>query len=136
MDCIFCKIMAGQIPCFKIYEDENVISFLDIYPANPGHALVVTKAHYQNVAETPAEIFNAMAAVGKKLAPLIIAALGMEGFNLFLNDGRSAGQLIEHVHMHIIPRKMGDNLQIHLPQKSYPPGEAEKVQAKILSRKG
>ncbi len=131
MDCIFCKIIAGQIPSFTLYENEIVICFLDVFPANPGHTLIVPKAHYKNVAETPEQVLQGIISAAKYLSPIVVKAVGMEGFNLFLNDGRSAGQLVEHVHLHVLPRQQGDNLRVHPPQKSYPQGEAEKIQAKI-----
>ncbi len=133
MDCIFCKIIKGEIPSYTLYEDDEIIAFLDAFPANPGHTLVLPKAHYKDLSQLPENLLAAAMKVAKRLAPAITQALGAEGVNLFLNNGRAAGQIIDHVHLHILPRSSGDGLQIHFPQKPYPAGEAEKVKQQILS---
>lgn len=131
-DCIFCKIIAGKIPCAKIYENDSLIAFLDIAPLNPGHTLIVPKKHFERISETPESIlFEIMKAV-KKIAPAILRAVSADAFNLGLNDGKIAGQLVPHVHMHIMPRLESDGFK-HWQGKKYADGEAEKVAGRIKS---
>ncbi len=132
MDCIFCKIINGDIPGYKLYEDEDVVAFLDAYPAGPGHTLVLPKTHYKDLNAVPEELLKETISAAKHLAPAITKALGAEGCNLFLNNGRAAGQLIDHIHLHILPRYTEDGLKIHLPQKTYSEGEAEMIRQKIV----
>ena len=106
--CIFCKIVNGEIPCSKVYEDEKILAFLDIKPLNPGHTLVIVKNHYANIEETPAEEFLALASAAKKLGQLLKDKLGIEGYNLSMNNDPAAGQDIAHIHFHLIPRHRGD----------------------------
>lgn len=107
-DCIFCKIIAGDIPAIKIHEDETCIAFLDIHPVNPGHALIVPREHHMNFLETPRELVAAIMELGQKLAPAILKAVGSDSFNFSTNNGRAAGQLIAHTHFHLIPRFPAD----------------------------
>ncbi|MBI2099128.1 HIT family protein [Candidatus Uhrbacteria bacterium] len=107
-DCLFCKIIAGEIPAHKVYEDDKVFAFLDIHPVNPGHALVIAKNHAGNLEESKTEDVCAIMAVIHKLAPKILKAVGAEAFNLGLNNGRDAGQIVPHLHFHIMPRFPGD----------------------------
>ncbi|MCE5242513.1 MAG: HIT family protein [Syntrophobacteraceae bacterium] len=130
-DCIFCKIIKGEIPCARIYEDDTVLSFLDIGPINPGHALVVPKAHYATLLDAPDDILQACVAVSRKIARSIIKSVGADGLNLLQNNYRAAGQLVDHVHFHLIPRHKGDGFMTGWPAKSYPPGELDKVLGKI-----
>ena len=114
MDCIFCKIIEGELPCYKVYEDKRVIAFLDINPINKGHVLVVPKEHYNNLLDTPKDLLKDLTMVVQKLTPDILEAIGAKDFNLGLNNGRAAGQIVDHVHFHVIPRFVGDNLR-HWP---------------------
>lgn len=114
MDCIFCKIIAKEIPASILYEDENFLAFLDIEPNTHGHTLVIPKKHAVNFTVLgQAELSSLMQAV-HKIAPQLVNILEADGYNLALNNGAAAGQLIEHVHWHIIPRWTNDNL-IHWP---------------------
>lgn len=103
-DCIFCKIIAGEIPSHKIHEDDTLLAFLDIHPVNPGHTLIITKAHHANFLETPKELVSAITELGQRLAPAILKTVGADAFNFSTNNGRAAGQLIGHTHFHLIPR--------------------------------
>ena len=107
-DCIFCKIIMGFIPSHKLYEDDDVLAFLDIHPVNAGHALIIPKAHHENFATTPLEVVDKLVAVSQRLAPGILKAVGSDAFNLSTNNGRAAGQIIGHVHFHLIPRFPAD----------------------------
>ena len=131
-DCIFCKIINGQISCSRIYEDKDVLAFLDIAPVSKGHALVVPKQHCKNFIETPHDIICKCVDVIKKIAPAITLATGSEGFNVGVNNGRAAGQVVFHTHFHIIPRITNDGL-INWTHSSYTAGEMEKVQKLIIS---
>lgn len=107
-DCIFCKIINKEIPSYKVYEDENILAFLDINPVNPGHTLVIPKAHYPDMLNMPYETLAQVMGVARKIAPGVLKAVGAEGFNLGLNNGAAAGQIIFHTHFHIMPRFSAD----------------------------
>ena len=128
--CIFCKIVAGEIPSYKIYEDEQVLAFLDIAPVNPGHTLVVPKKHYANLEEAPEEVLCALMKAIKKIGVQMKSGLGVAGYNIMENNDQVAGQIIPHLHFHIIPRKSGDGLELW-PQGKYAEGEAEKTVEKL-----
>jgi len=130
-ECIFCKIIKGEIPASKVFEDEHVLAFLDIGPVSEGHCLVVPKDHYKRLDDCPEEV--AVAVVGKigLIAKAILAATDAQGYNLLSNNGRCAGQLVEHVHFHIIPRRPGDGVFTPWPSKEYPPGRAAELTEKI-----
>jgi len=134
MDCIFCKIVAGQIPCEKIYEDESVLAFLDIGPVSQGHTLVIPKKHYEKVHECPPEIVTAVASVLPKVAGAVFGSMAAEGYNVLCNNGRASGQLVDHLHFHIIPRMTGDGVFSKWPASKYPPGTAGKIAEKIRAK--
>lgn len=115
-DCIFCKIIAREIPSTIFYEDETVVAFLDAFPAVEGHSLVVPKRHTESFRESPTEV-RQIAEVLPRLASVVVAAIGAEGVNILCNDGPAAGQIIPHIHFHIVPRKLNDGLKIHAPQQ-------------------
>ncbi len=110
MDCIFCKIIKNEIPCYKIYEDENTLAFLDIQPITKGHTLIIPKKHYNTFAETPADLLSQMMPIIQKIGIAVQKATQADGFNFGLNNGSAAGQIIMHTHFHIIPRYDNDNL--------------------------
>ena len=103
-DCIFCKIIKGEIPSQKLYEDAQTYAFLDITPVNPGHALVVPKNHSVNILDAENKDICAITETVAKIAPKIIKAVGAGAFNLAVNNGSAAGQVVPHLHFHIIPR--------------------------------
>lgn len=106
-DCVFCAIAEGEIPCFKVYEDDLVLAYLDINPFSEGHTLVIPKTHYTGLLDTPEEVLQGIIARVKKIAAHIKATLPCDGFNVLQNNGLAAGQTVPHVHFHIIPR-VGD----------------------------
>ena len=130
MDCIFCKIIAAEIPSHKVYEDEDVLAFLDIAPVNPGHTLVVPKRHYANFEDTPEEELCKLIKIIKKVGKALKAGLGVEGYNVMENNDPIAGRLIPHIHFHVIPRRQEDNLHLW-PQAKYNEGEAVEVLNKL-----
>lgn len=129
-DCIFCKIVAGDIPSTKVYEDDTTLAFLDIRPVNHGHTLVIPKAHYRNILDIPEDVFLDVARTIKKVAPAVKIGAGAEGVNVSSSHEPAAGQEVFHLHFHIIPRFAGDGLR-HWPQGSYSEGEADTISEKI-----
>jgi histidine triad (HIT) family protein len=107
-DCVFCKIVTGEIPSQKIYENEHCVAFLDIHPINRGHALVIPKGHHANIYETPQETFAEVMRTVQFLAPKVKEAVGAQGINIGINNDAAAGQLVYHLHVHIIPRWSDD----------------------------
>jgi len=112
-DCIFCKIVAGNIPCFKLYEDDETLAFMDINPANEGHALAIIKAHHENLYESPPDLVAACALTAQRVARAVQAALAPEGLNLAQANGPAAAQSVPHFHIHILPRRMNDELRLN-----------------------
>lgn len=109
-DCIFCAIAEGEIPSFKIYEDDMCLAYLDINPFSTGHTLVIPKAHHEGLLDTPDELLSELIARVKKVAGHIKTALPCDGFNILQNNGEAAGQTVKHIHFHIVPRTAGDAL--------------------------
>jgi len=114
-DCLFCRIIRGEIPSSKIYEDEYVYAFLDIAPSFIGHTLVVPKNHYKNILDIDAGEAGHIFAAIQKIAPAIIKVTGAEGFHVLQNNNEAAGQTVFHTHFHIIPRKTGDGMTLWTP---------------------
>lgn len=112
-DCIFCKIIKGEIPSFTVYEDETFKVILDRFPAAPGHVLIIPKAHYSDMFELPEEVATKVYPLAKKMATRIKEVMGAEGINIIQNNGEVAGQSVHHFHLHIIPRKMGDDIVLN-----------------------
>lgn len=104
VDCIFCKIIAGEIPSNTIYEDEEFKVILDIAPAAKGHALILPKVHYANLYDIDEEVVGRAMKLAKRLAIKMTDVLGCEGFNLLQNNNETAGQTVYHFHLHLIPR--------------------------------
>ena len=103
-NCVFCAIAVGEIPSFKVYEDDLVLAYLDINPFTKGHTLVIPKAHSANLLETDEATLAAVIARVKKVAAHLKAALPCDGFNILQNNGEAAGQTVMHLHFHIVPR--------------------------------
>ncbi|MBI3027496.1 HIT family protein [Candidatus Woesearchaeota archaeon] len=130
-DCVFCKIIGGKIPSAKIYEDEKVISFLDIMPANKGHCLVVPKIHAQTLVEMGDEDLSAAIKATKKVARALSLSFGNGSFNIVMNNGKEAGQLVNHAHIHLIPRFQKDRLRIKWSHLKYEGDEIKDYAEKI-----
>jgi len=133
-NCIFCKIVKGELPCHKVYEDDKVLAFLDVAPVNPGHTLVVSKEHYANLEEIPEESLSELIKIVKMIGSSIKENLGYAGYNLIENNDPIAGQIIPHIHFHLIPRRVKDGLELW-PQKRYQEGEAENVAKRLRGGK-
>ena len=106
-NCVFCAIAAGEIPSFKVYEDDLVLAYLDINPFSRGHVLVIPKEHTEGLLDTSDETLAAVVARVKKVAAHIKEALPCDGFNILQNNGPAAGQSVFHLHFHIVPRREG-----------------------------
>ncbi len=130
-DCLFCKMVAGQIPVAKIYEDEVVLAFLDIGPISDGHTLVIPKQHFEKLHDCPSELFGSFSSRIGKVAEAVTTAMDAEGYNVLCNNGRAAGQLIGHLHFHIIPRNTGDGVFNRWPSYKYEQGKIEVIADKI-----
>ena len=131
-DCIFCKIVNGKIPSAMVYEDAKVIGFLDIMPANKGHCLVVPKKHAQNLIEMSEDDLIALMKAAKKIARALSLSVGNGSFNIVMNNGKEAGQLINHAHIHIIPRFHIDRLRIKWSHLKYEGNEIKEYAEKIM----
>ncbi len=137
-DCIFCKIIAnGEISSTEVYEDDNVYAFLDNSPSSIGHTLVVPKKHYENLFDIPDAELGILGARVKKVARAVKTALNADGINISMNNGRAAGQVIFHAHIHIIPRFEKD-MQAHIThgthdkeRRAYKNGEMAEIASKI-----
>jgi histidine triad (HIT) family protein len=124
-------MVAGQIPVTKIYEDEVILSFLDIGPISDGHTLVIPKQHFEKLHDCPFELLGQVFSRLGEIASAVAAAMDSDGYNLLCNNGRAAGQLIEHLHFHIIPRNTGDRLFSRWPSYEYEDGKIEEIAGTI-----
>ena len=111
MDCIFCKIVKGEIPCYKIYEDDDVLAMLDIAADVEGHTLVLPKSHAADLDECDEQTYKKVMLASKKIANHFLSQ-GFDGVNMVVNCKSAAGQEVPHLHVHLFPRKNGDNVKI------------------------
>ncbi len=125
-NCIFCKIVAGQIPSFKLLEDDETIAFMDINPVNPGHALAVAKGHWPTVDVIPPEVLGAVARSAQRVAKAVMKELKPVGVNLLQANGAGAGQSVPHLHIHIMPRRPNDDVVLNWEPR---PGERAEIEA-------
>lgn len=132
-ECIFCKIIKGEIPCSKVYEDDSTFAFLDIAPVNKGHVLVLPKVHSETVFDISEKDMCAVAKTIRKICKAVKEGTEADGINIVQNNHSAAGQIVPHVHFHIIPRKESDGLA-HWPQGKYEEGEMDKYLKEILEK--
>lgn len=133
-DNIFAKIIRGELPCFKIYEDEDVLAFLDLFPQSYGHSLVIPKrAAARNILEIDTDNLAKVVATVQKVAQALVDELQPAGVQVAQFNGAPAGQTVFHIHMHVIPRFEGEGLGIHAANKA-DPAELEKLQARLSKR--
>ena len=125
-DCLFCKIIAGEIPCFKLFENSETLAFMDINPANEGHALVIPKEHASDVYTVSDTAIAATVRTAKKVAAAIDKTLNPDGLNLLQCNGPAAAQSVFHFHMHLLPRREGDELKLNWEIK---PGDMDAIGA-------
>ncbi len=126
-DCIFCKIVAGQIPSAKVLEDDSSLAFMDIGPLAQGHVLLIPRCHYETLDQMPADEAGAMTRHLPALVKAVQSAMGCEGVNVLQNNGLVANQFVPHVHFHIIPRDQDDEFGFTWPAGQYPPGRADEL---------
>ena len=134
-DCIFCKIIKGEVPSTKVYEDSKVYAFLDIGPVNKGHTLVIPKGHYKTMMDVPDDVLKDVIIVVKRVSQALIDAVGAKGTNVGINNHEAAGQAVFHAHFHVMPRKEDDGLTLW-PQGKYQHDEemqeyAEKIKSRL-----
>jgi histidine triad (HIT) family protein len=135
-DCIFCKIVKGEIPCFKIYEDEKVISFLDINPVSQGHTLIIPKIHAANLWEIQEEDLMAVQLAAKKIVNAMKSTFDLLGVVCMQLNGRGVNQLVMHYHLHLVPRSEGESM-LSVSSWDQKPGNPEAIAGlaeKIASR--
>lgn len=130
-NCIFCKIAAGDIPSYQLYEDNDFKVFLDLSPTSFGHALIIPKEHYKNLFELDDNIASKALVLAKKVGTAMMQALHCDGLNILQNNGETAGQTMFHFHIHVIPRYENDNTKIIFDQNSLKEEDAKKIQEEM-----
>lgn len=125
-DCIFCKIVLGEVPCVKLFEDAETLAFMDINPVHDGHCLVIPKAHHPTVFDIMPEAIAAAARTAARVAKAVDAAVKPDGLNLIQANGPGAGQSVGHFHFHVLPRRIGDGVAINWEPK---PGDRARIAA-------
>jgi len=134
-DCVFCRIVAGQIPSTRVYEDEHTVAFMDIGQVNPGHVLVTVKKHAANLFELDTVQAEAIARASVKISNALKSAFEPEGLSVYQANGKAAGQTVFHYHVHLLPRHAGDGMELTWPVKNPPretlEGYAEKIRKKL-----
>ncbi|MBS3127693.1 HIT family protein [Candidatus Woesearchaeota archaeon] len=131
-DCVFCRIIEGTLPSSQVYEDDDTLVFLDIAPVNKGHCLVIPKEHYEDAQDTPPETLANLVKVAQKVGDALVKGVHAEGFNIGINTKKAAGQVVFHIHIHVIPRFSHDGLKLW-PGKKYEEGETETIKDAITS---
>lgn len=129
--CIFCKIASGEIPSARVLETGDAVAFLDINPVNAGHILVLPRGHYPALADLPDDLAGHAASLLPRLCRAVQAATGSDGLNIIVNNGRAAGQTIDHVHWHIVPRFHDDAVNWPWPHSPYSGDELSQMQFRI-----
>jgi histidine triad (HIT) family protein len=117
-NCIFCKIIKGEIPAKKVYEDEKVLAFLDVNPVSRGHTLIIPKKHFENIFDIEEESLKEIINASKKISIFLKEKLNADGVNLLHASGKDAQQSVFHFHLHVVPRYKGDNLDTW-PKSNY-----------------
>ena len=130
-DCVFCKIVAGQIPSTKVYEDEHTLAFMDLGQVNPGHVLVAVKKHAPYLYQLDEAQAAAVARACVKVSKAIQSAFKPEGLSVYQANGKAAGQTVFHYHVHLLPRHAGDGMELTWPVKNPPREKLEDYAAKI-----
>lgn len=139
-NCVFCRIICGQLPSCKIYDDGEIIAFMDIGPIIKGHILVVPKRHYAHLLETPPEVLEKLIVAAQKIAGAQKRALRSDGINIMQSNGQAAGQVVEHIHFHVIPRFSADGHHWNWKPQQYADSAemqafADKIKNVLIPRK-
>lgn len=130
-DCIFCAIVAGELPSYDVYEDDDVLAFLDVNPAAEGHVLVIPKAHRERFTDMDDDETAAVFTAAREVATALEDAFEPDGYNLFQANGAAAGQEVFHSHVHIVPRTEGDDVALTYEPGDLEDDDAERVQSAI-----
>ncbi|MFA5830260.1 MAG: HIT family protein [Candidatus Paceibacterota bacterium] len=130
-DCVFCKIIRGEIPSTKVYEDEETFAFFSISPNNQGHTLVIPKKHFRNLMDMDEPTVSSLALVTQKITRGVYNGIKADGVNIIMNNEAPAGQAVFHAHIHVIPRFKNDGLRHWDKQAPYGNGEKEKIAEEI-----
>ena len=133
-DCIFCKLVAGQIPATRVYEDEHTLAFMDLGQVNPGHVLVAVKKHAANVFELEEAQGEAVARAVLRISRALKKAFAPEGLSIYQANGKPAGQTVFHYHVHVLPRHAGDGMELVWPVKNPPREQLEEYARKIKEK--
>lgn len=134
-NCIFCSIIAGELPCTRVYEDDLVFAFMDIAPINPGHILIIPREHHTSSSTIPEATAGRMFHTATRLGIAAKRTLDIDGFNLHLADGTCAGQVVMHAHLHMIPRFTDDGFHWNWRQKKYTDdAERNQIASKIIEK--
>lgn len=131
-DCIFCKIAKGEIPSAKVYEDESVLAFLDISPANKGHTLIIPKEHFETLTDIPVGTISKMMKIVRKVSKKIEKKLKAEGYTIMMSNREAGEQVVKHAHIHVMPRYKTDDFKFAWTHKKYEEGEMDKIKEKII----
>lgn len=130
--CIFCSIVQGDLPSTKIYEDDRVLAFMDVGPIVAGHALVIPKEHHETIEQIPSDLLAQVIRTAQQVARAQLRGLDADGVNIHQANGSVAGQVVPHIHFHIIPRFRGDGHSWNWAAREYDdPNEAEQLASKI-----
>ena len=126
-ECVFCRIVSGGIPARVVWSDERCLAFMDIAPLAEGHLLVIPLDHYETIDQMPSDLMAHIGSILPRLTAVVSGTTGAEGVNILQNNGTVAGQVVPHVHFHLIPRRHGDGLGYRWLVGEYPPGRAEVI---------
>jgi histidine triad (HIT) family protein len=129
--CIFCKIAKGEIPSAKVYEDEFILAFLDISPANKGHTLIIPKEHFETLIDIPAGTLSKMMKIVRKVSKKVEKKLKAEGYTIMMSNREAGEQVVKHAHIHVMPRYKTDDFKFSWTHKKYEEGEMDKIKEKI-----
>ncbi|NLJ96670.1 MAG: HIT family protein [Clostridiales bacterium] len=130
-NCVFCKIISGDIPSTVLYEDNDFKAIMDISPASKGHTIILTKEHFENLYELKDDVAMRLLIIAKKIALAMRKELNCDGINLLQNNGKAAGQSVFHIHFHLIPRYKDDKVNIRWTTGEYQEGEAMEIAQRI-----
>ncbi|NOZ58229.1 MAG: HIT family protein [Euryarchaeota archaeon] len=130
-DCVFCKIVKGELPCYKLYESELVLAFLDINPVTRGHALVVPKRHAERLSQLSGEEVKEVFSVAARVAEASLSKLNARGANFWVNQGSIAGQVVKHFHAHVVPRYSEEEIKIEVRGEKLSEEEMKSVAEKL-----
>ncbi len=132
MDCVFCRIVAGNADASVVYEDDRLLAFCDLNPVNPGHLLIIPKIHRAGLVDLDESDGSQMFVIARRLAAAIRrSGLRCEGVNLFLADGLAAGQEVFHVHLHVFPRYRGDRFRLDTGQRPASRGDLDTIAVRV-----